>query len=62
MLEKLTNAFTDVFRTISGKSSITEKNRCCEIYLMSFWQFNPEDVTDVIKNIWQLQILTADFF
>ena len=26
MLEKLTNAFTDVFRTISGKSSITEKN------------------------------------
>ena len=29
---------------------------------MSFWQFNPEDVTDVIKNIWQLQILAADFF
>lgn len=26
MLEKLTNAFSDVFRAISGKSSITEKN------------------------------------
>ncbi len=26
MLEKITNAFTDVFRTISGKSSISEKN------------------------------------
>ena len=26
MLEKITNTFSDVFKKISGKSSITEKN------------------------------------
>ncbi|MCR5290675.1 MAG: signal recognition particle receptor subunit alpha, partial [Treponema sp.] len=26
MLEKITNTFTDIVRTVSGKSTITEKN------------------------------------